>query len=146
MLIADPRTSRLLAMALSMAVVLLPALPAQAVPVPYHMEVQTGAGKVDGTVTMESKQASWDLKLEDTNKEDGACVYARIKVDRPTPPDNVFKSKDACFGEPVHFTGKDPHGNKGLTLEFCSDDPDATPECVRVPTRLVPHVPRASDL
>lgn len=141
MLATDARTVRFLMMALSVAVAtaLLGASPANAVPAPYDIEVRTEAGKLDGTVTMESKQVSWDLKLEDTNQDDGACVYARIVVDRPTPPDNDFRSKDACFGEPIDFADDDPHDHKGLTLDFCSKKPDAAPDCIRIPTHLVPR-------
>jgi hypothetical protein len=121
------------------ATVLLITLPANAAPVPYNVEIETGSGKLEGTVTTEPDAIWWDLELEDTNKEDDACVYARIVVDRAASPDNVFKSKEACFGEPVRFTDKDPGTHKGFTLDFCSDQPDAAPECIRVPSRLFPR-------
>lgn len=138
MLARPVRTARPLkaAMLVVMATVLLAMPPANAAPVPYDIEVRTGEGKLEGKVMVERETISWDLRLEDTNKDDEACVYARIEIDRPTPPDNVFRSKDACFDEPVEFTGKDDHDHKGFTLEFCSRKHDDAPACIRVPTRL----------
>lgn len=136
------RYERSLAMAtrIAVATVVLTAVPANAVPIPYGVEVQTVFGKMEGTVTRQPDAVSWNLELTDTNKADGACVYARIVADRPTPPDNAFRSKDACFDKPVHFTGKDPGDHDGLTLDFCAREPGAAGQCIRVlPPRLLPR-------
>ncbi|MGH8903130.1 MAG: hypothetical protein ACRDYA_16030 [Egibacteraceae bacterium] len=123
-------------LAIAVATVALAAVPASAVPVPYDVEVQTVFGQMEGTVTRRPDAVSWDLEVKDTNKADGACVYARLVVERP---DNTFRSKDACFGKPVRFTGKDPGDHDGLTLDFCARKPGATGQCIRVlPPRLSP--------
>jgi hypothetical protein len=110
--------------------------------VPYNIDVRTGAGSLHGTVTVAPNASSWDLKLSDTNQADGACVFAKIVVDRSTPPSNVVRSTDACSDRPVPFTGKDPHGNHGLRVDFCSRKPNAAANCIRVPTRLLPLTPQ----
>ncbi|MGH8884097.1 MAG: hypothetical protein ACRDYX_02755 [Egibacteraceae bacterium] len=141
MLAKHERTVRSLATAAQVAVatVLVAALPANAAPVPYKLEMRTGFGKLDGIVEVESNAIAWDMKLEDTNKEDGACVYAKLVVDRKPPPENVFRSKNVCFGEPVlRFASKDPHKNKGFTLDFCSIKRGTPPECVRLPAGAGP--------